>query len=180
MSTPYVPITLPAASADLYVQVADALTNDTDEAAGVLAALGNGEKSLYPNFDTPGPSADRTVCPVPFVICVNGGIRALDKQTREHRVHIEVHDESDYGNERIAGIVERIKEFLIAYEWRPADQAPYVRYASGLQFESESPLLDDETYNTRVVQLTLLARATDRTSNRGQGKMAGPNATPGG
>ncbi len=171
------PIVLPAANADLYEQVADALTGDTDPTYGLLAALGSGgATSIFPNFDTPGPSADRTACPVPFVFCLDGGTRALDKMRREYRLHIEVHDELDYGQERIKGIIERILFALVTEEWRPTDQPPYVTYASGPQLESKSPLLPDERYNTNMVQVTLVVIGRDRTSNHGLSKMAGPNA----
>lgn len=172
------PIVLPVNGIPLYRQVLNKLASDTDPASGLVAALGarmpddgsaaaSGIYSLYPNYTTGGPNAEPDKCPRPFVIGYDGGARAVDKQGRELRVFLEIHDDPDAGDQRIPGIIARVFTILLTQEWRPTSDSE-VRYISGLSFESRSPALPDKRYNTQVVQVSLVCtRAQDRTSSRG-------------
>jgi hypothetical protein len=101
----------------LDVQVAAYLAIDTDPTAGLVPALGqrmddtgarSGGNSLYPNYATDGPAADRAACPTPFVVVSPGGVHAVDRMTREVRVLVEVHDTEDAGRTRWPGVVRRV------------------------------------------------------------------------
>lgn len=174
------PIVLPTNTTALYRLVLNQLSLDTDPTAGLLAALGqrlpdppaaqvaSGAYSLYPNYSTGGPNLEREKCPVPFVIAYDGGLRATNKQIREARIFLEIHDDPDMGDQRIPGIIKRINYWLLEQEWRPPSDSETL-YRAGLTFESRSPLqLIDKRYNTAVVQLSLVCPLViDRTSNRG-------------
>jgi hypothetical protein len=171
------PIVLPTNATALYRQVLNRLALDADPTAGLLAALGqraaddggpaSGVNSLYPNFTTGGPSADRAQCPTPFVIAYDGGLRAIDRKVREARIFLEVHDDEDWGDQRIPGIIARMIFWLLEREWRPDNDTETI-YGAGLSFESRSMALPDKRYNTQVVQLALVcSRVLDRTSSRG-------------
>jgi hypothetical protein len=162
------PIILSAPGTLFWDQVRDHLIADTDPAVGLVPALGQGANSVYPNYETNGPSSERELCPTPFVLSLYGGSRATDRLGRELRLHLEVHDDPNQGDIRWPGLLARLKQVLIIAEWRLANDTLY-RYTSGLYFESESPLLPDERYHTNAVRLTVCARAMDRTSGRGYG-----------
>ncbi len=162
------PRVLPAPGTPLFRQLQAYLATDTDPANGLLAALGNGASSIYPNFTTDGPATDRTVCPTPFLIVAPGGVRATDPSGRDERVVIEVHDDADQGDLRWPGIVARLVQWVCVNEWRPASDGA-ARYLTGLQFDTESPSgLSDTRYDTLLVQLIFVCRRQDRTSNRGR------------
>lgn len=162
------PIILTAPGALFWDQVRDHLVADTDPVLGLVPALGAAANSIYPNYETDGPSSKREVCPTPFVEAIYGGSRATDRLGRELRLFLEVHDAPEQGDIRWPGILARLKTVLIVNEWRLTNDALY-RYTSGLYFESESPVLPDERYRTNVVRLTVCARALDRTSGHGYG-----------
>jgi hypothetical protein len=178
MPTP--PLILSTNATPLYQLAINQLALDTDPAVGLLVGLGQrnpdppaapnqplGAYSLYPNFSTSGPSPDRTICPTPFVIAYDGGLRALDRKVREARIFFEIHDDEDMGNQRIPGIIARINFWLLEREWRPTSDSETI-YGAGLSFESRSPALPDKRYNTQVVQLAhICSRVLDRTSSRG-------------
>ncbi len=164
MSTP---IVLPVVGTPLYRQALAYLTTDTDPVAGLLAALGQGVNSLYPNYLTDGPSADRTICPTPFVIVVPGGKRVIDRTGREEKIVFEIHDDEDHGEQRYPGIVARIIYLFSGLQWRPASDANHT-YMSGLIFDEESPpFLPDQRFDTRQVQLIFSCKLIDKTSQRG-------------
>jgi hypothetical protein len=160
----------------LDVQVAAYLATDTDPTAGLVPALGqrmddtgarSGANSLYPNYATDGPAADRAACPTPFVVVAPGGVHAVDRMTREVRVLVEVHDDADAGRTRWPGIVRRVKWLLTRTNWRPLSDGEYT-YIAGLALDDESPPgLHDDRYNTDVTQLIFSVRASDLTSGGG-------------
>jgi hypothetical protein len=169
-------ITLVVDGSPLDVQVATHLAADTDPVAGLVPALGqrsddtgarSGANSIYPNFTTDGPSDERDLCPVPFVIVAPGGVRAVDKLAREVRVIVEVHDTEDMGRLRWPGIVKRLKQTLTRNGWLPTPDSEWF-YQGGLAFEDESPPgMHDDRYNTSVVQMIFTVRAQDVTSGGG-------------
>lgn len=160
------PITLPSSTNPLYQQVLAYLATDTGP-QGLLAALGQGALSLYPNYTTSGPSPDRTICPTPFVLVIPGGKRAKDRQLREERIIVEVHDTADAGAARWPGILERLVSLLIQQGWQPVPSGG-TRYVGGFTFVEESPPdLHDERFDTNVIQLIVGITCQDRTSGRG-------------
>jgi hypothetical protein len=162
------PIVLPHDGQWLRDQVREKLATDTDPALGLVSALGAGVDSIFPNFMTDGPSADRAKCPTPFIVVRGGGARAKDRMLREVRLMLDIHDDEGAGDKHWPGILIRLKDLLVVRQWRPTDDALY-RYTGGLQYESESEVLYSDTYNTNAVRLVLVAVASDRTSGRGYG-----------
>ncbi len=161
------PIILTVPGMPLYRQVITYLATDTDPTQGLVAALGNGVSSIYPNFLTDGPTPDRTLCPTPFLIVTPGDMRAKDDRVREWRIVVEVHDDEDQGDQRWPGLLLRVKSWLCVEEYRPVADAAAL-YRSGLMFEGESPPnLPDTRYQTQVVQAQFLCRGLDRTSGHG-------------
>lgn len=161
------PIVLPAIGTPLYRQVLAYLATDTDPTQGLLAALGQGVNSLYPNYTTDGPSADRSLCPTPFVLVVPGGKRVVDRTGRDEKIVFEVHDDEDQGEQRYPGIVNRLITLISALQWRPTSDAGHT-YVGGLVFDEESPpFLPDQRFGTRQVQLIFSCRVIDKTSQRG-------------
>lgn len=161
------PIALAKPGTDLWQQVIAKLAADIDQNFGLVPALGNGANSVYPNFESTGPSDKRELCPCPFILVYDGGKRATDRMNREARVHIEVHDDPNLGEQRRPGIIARIYQVLVISEWRPTGDN-LRKYLSGLSFESESMAVPDDRYLTSAVQLTLVCtRTADRTSGRG-------------
>lgn len=163
------PIILPSSGTPLYRQVLAYLATDTDPTTGLIAALGQGVNSLYPNFTTDGPSSDRTKCPTPFIIVVPGGMRAKDKSGREHRIIVEIHDDLDHGDQRWPGILAHLKQLISIQQWRPESDVVN-RFTTGLYFDEESPPnLPDQRNETNVVQVIFACMSLDRTSGRGYG-----------
>ncbi len=155
----------------LDLQVRDRILADTDPAQGVLSALGAGENSVFPSatYTNDGPNPDPALCPRPFIVVYDGGKKARDKAGREAQVILEVHDDPDAGRLRWPGIVFRLYRWLSSdqFPWQPASDQMH-RYLSGLYFQSESPHLDDERYNTQMTQIILACLTLDRTSNSGR------------
>jgi hypothetical protein len=153
----------------LYQQVLAYLATDIDPTTGLIAALGQGVNSLYPNFTTDGPGADRTKCPTPFLVVVSGGMRAKDRRGREHRIIIEVHDDPDHGDQRWPGILTRLKQIISTQQWRP-ESDDVNRFTTGLYFDEESPPnLPDNRNETLVIQIIFACMSLDRMSDRGYG-----------
>lgn len=164
MSTPVI---LPASGTPLYRQIQAYLATDTNPTAGIVPALGNATNSIYPNYLTGGPSANRTGCPVPFLIVTPGAVRARDYAAREGEIVVEIHDDPDFGEQRSPGIVQRLLYWLCQTGWRPTSDTMYT-YTSGLMFHQASPPnLPDQRYGTMVQQLVFLVYWQDRTSYRG-------------
>jgi len=177
MATPGDPlITLAVDGTPLDLQVAAYLASDTDPTAGLVPALGqrmddngarSGANSIYPNYLTDGPTSDRESCPTPFVVVAPGGVRGVDKMTREARVIVEIHDTGDAGRTRWPGIVRRLKWLLTRNSWFPLSNGEY-SYISGLALDDESPPgLHDDRYNTDVTQIIFSVKASDVTSGGG-------------
>ena len=162
------PTILTSHGTPLYRQVQNYLQADTDLNFGLVGALGNGAASIYPNFTSDGPNKDRTICPTPFLLVVDGGIRKVDAGSREFKVIIEVHDDPDHGDIRWPGLLERVKDWLINQNlFRPVNDV-WGRYSGGVYFDEQSPpWLPDERFDTNMVQLIVAARGMDRTSNKG-------------
>ncbi len=170
MSQPII-LTPPTNSAvmTLAQQIAALLASDTDPSQGLVAALGLGAKSIYPNYEaSTAPSGDRTICPTPFVLVTPAGRRRLDDQLREDRVVIEIHDDPDHGMLRWPGLLWRVKWLLFHQEFRPVTDGLGTNWRGGVQFDQESPPeLPDERYDTNLIQLFVFAKCQDRTSGRG-------------
>ena len=162
------PVILPATTTPLYRQIIARIAQDTDPPQGILAALGNGASSIYPNYDTDGPSPDRTACPTPFLLVASLGKKKLDLLNREEQIAIEVHDDPDQGVLRWPGLLLRLKQFLLVKEWRPTND-DLATFRGGLYYDSESPPeFPDQRYNTTMTQLILCCQFSDVTSGRGQ------------
>lgn len=161
----------------LDAQVAAFLATDTDPTAGLVPALGqrmddsgarSGVNSIYPNYTTDGPTADRDTCPTPFLLVAPGGVHAVDKLVREVRIVVEVHDAPDAGRTRWPGIVRRVKSQLTRTTWRPTSDGEYTYSAGGLALDEESPPgIVDTRYDTEVTQLIFSVKASDLTSGGG-------------
>lgn len=161
------PVILANSTNPLYQQVLAYLATDTDPTQGLLAALGQGADSLYPNLTTSGPDKDRTICPTPFILVAPGGKRAKDRQLREERLIVEIHDDADHGAERWPGLFERLIYLLVQEAWPPT-MSGGTRYIGGLYYTEESPPdLPDTRFDTNVIQLLLGVTCQDRTSGRG-------------
>ncbi len=169
------PVILPTTGTPLWLQTLGYLRTDTDPQLGLVAALGarandagvySGLYSIYPNYDTDGPSADRTVCPVPFLIVMPGGAKARpDGAGRDLLVAIEIHDDPTQGILRWQGLFERLERWLAG--WAPTNDGLY-RYIGGMEFESESATLPDDRYETESVQVVFKIQGVNRTSLRGR------------
>ncbi len=161
------PITLIVPGTPLYRQVIAWLSTDTDPLQGLVAALGNGVNSMFPNYTTSGPSPDPTLCPRPFLIVAPGGKRAKNEGMREETIVFEVHDDEDHGEARYPGIVGRLEYLMQTQNWRPTDDQ-WHRYLTGLYFEEASPpFLPDPRYGTRMQQIICKCDLRDTTSFRG-------------
>ncbi|HZC05483.1 MAG TPA: hypothetical protein VE338_07560 [Ktedonobacterales bacterium] len=177
MPTPGDPLTtLTVDGTPLDLQVAAYLATDTDPTAGLVPALGqrmddsgarSGANSIYPNYVTDGPNADRSACPTPFLLVAPGGVHGVDRMTREVRVLVEVHDTEDAGRTRWPGILRRVKWLLTRNAWRPVSDGEYT-YMAGLALDDESPPgIKDERFDTVMTQLIFSVKASDLTSGGG-------------
>lgn len=171
------PVTLPSPGTLLYRQVQAYLATDSDPTYGLVAALGGGANSIYPNAGGE-PSGDPSVCPVPFLVVYPGNTHAQPDGTgRTWRVVVEAHDARDASEERIVALVWRVKVWLLGgVDSGGTRLAPFAaasdglaRYTGGLQFEEEAgPMPYDERWGTTVMQVTFAQYGTDRTSLRGR------------